>query len=852
MAGLAPDWMRRWGLMALAALSGASGLTFELIWIRQASLLLGHTAVAMSAVVAAFLGGLGLGAAALGRRVDAARRPLAVYGVLECSTAVAAAALTLGLPHLGRWVAGIGPWPARAAVAVVLVLVPSAAMGGTLPALVRAAVEADEGSTGRRFGALYAVNTLGAAAGCLLSGFVLLGALGITRTGLLAALGNLIAGGIALVWSWRGTASASGASARETLVAGAPTPSGNGVPGLGAPPDARGADRPVLLLAAASGFASLALEVLWFRALASVLDSTSYALSLLLAVYLLGLVAGAWLFALRPPPISPLRRFSEVELLFAFAALGSLALLGQVRALEHVSMVLRAAAVLLVPCALSGYALPLLVEASARTSGAGTRSGRIYGANTAGGILGSLLTGLFLVPRFGTQPAFAVACAVSAAAALRATRPTTRTSLIGAAALALCLVILPRGYLVRGLTHFSDSATVDVREGVDGTLAVLEYDRASTCNSGLYACGPTCPDFRHRQLLFGATSYASTVLPARRYMRALGHLPMLLHPSPADALVICFGTGTTAAAVAEDDRLRTLTLVDLNADVFDVAPDFKEVNGDVLADPRARVSVDDARHFLSATDRSYDVIAFEPPPPRSAGAVDLYTTDFYALVKRRLRPGGVVAQWIPLGQQSDQLSRSLVGALTASFEHATLWLPARLDAVVVASDAPLQPELIASRWSHRSQGALAEVGLGRPRVLLDTFVAGTDALRRYAASAPALTDDRPLVELFLSADPAPFDGEAFAALVEGEPLRRLLRAHLFARAGEYDPAREAVSFAAQLTGDDPYTDFLQQLEYGCLRPAPAAPTAPARPRRASATGVRGGPRPPPGRTRPSR
>jgi len=827
--------MRRGGLLGLATLSGASGLTFEVIWVRQASLLLGHTAVAMSVVVAAFLGGLGLGAVAVGRRADAAPRPLAVYGALECATAVAAAALTVGLPHLGRWVAGVGPWPARAVIAVALVLVPSAAMGGTLPALVRAAVQVEEGSTGRRFGALYAVNTLGAVVGCLLSGFVLLGAVGITRTGLLAALGNLMAGGIALLWSRRGKTSA---PAPAPLV------------------DAAALDRRVLLLAAAAGFSSLALEVLWFRALASVLDSTSYALSLLLAVYLLGLVAGAWLFALRPLPSAPLRRFGEVQLLFAFAALGSLALLGQVRALEHLSMALRVAAVLFVPCALSGYALPLLVEASAQTSGAATRSGRVYGANTAGGIAGSLLTGLLLIPRLGTQPAFAFACAVSAAAALRAAWPgdrrAARALLAATGVLALCLLILPRGYLIRGLTHFSDSTTVDVREGVDGTLAVLEYDRASTCGSGLYACGPTCPELHHRQLLFGATSYASTVLPARRYMRALGHLPMLLHPSPADALVICFGTGTTAAAVADDDRLRALTLVDLNADVFAVAPDFQEVNRDVLADPRVRAWVDDARHFLAATDHSFDVIAFEPPPPRSAGAADLYTTDFYALVKRRLRPGGVVAQWIPLGQQSDQLSRSLVGALTSSFEHATLWLPARLDAIVIASDAPLHPELIASRWSHRPAGPLAEVGLGRPRAMLDTFVAGTDALRRYAASAPALTDDRPLVELFLSADPMPFDGEAFASLVEGEPLRRLLRAHLFARAGEYDPAREAAAFAAQLTGDDPYTDFLQQMEYGCLRPAPAAATSSARPRRGAGPGARGGPRPPPGRTRPSR
>ncbi|HEY8209038.1 MAG TPA: fused MFS/spermidine synthase [Myxococcaceae bacterium] len=804
--------MQRLGLLALAGLSGACGLTFELIWVRQASLLLGHTAVAMSAVVAAFLGGLGLGAFALARRIDAVRRPLAIYGALECVTAVSAAALTVGLPRAAGWAAGIGPWPARAVIAAALVVVPAAAMGGTLPALVRAAVEMGGGGTGQKFGAIYAVNTLGAAVGCLLAGFVALGAFGITNTGLLAAVGNLVAGGIAIAWS------------RRTVLREIAAPSAQFV----RTPARDALDRRLLALAAASGFAALSLEILWFRALASALDSTSYALSLLLTVYLTGLVAGAWLFARRPLPTSPLRRFGEVALLFAFAALGSLALLGQLRGLEHLvplgrapflAMALRAATVLLIPCALSGYALPLLVEASSHASGVATRSGRIYGANTAGGIAGTLLTGLWLIPRFGTQPAFAVACAVSAAAALRATWPgearSTRAILAGTAALALCLALLPRGYLVRGLTHFSDSTTLDVREGVDGTLAVLEYDRASTCGSGLYACEPGCPDFHHRQLLFGATSYASTVLPARRYMRALGHLPMLLHPSPADALVICFGTGITAAAVASDDRLQSLTLVDLNADVFDVAGDFREVNGGVLSDPRVRVSVDDARHFLASTDQAFDVIAFEPPPPRSAGAVDLYTADFYAQVKRRLRPGGVVAQWIPLGQQSDALSRSLVGALTTSFAHATLWLPARLDAIVIASDAPLEPEAIASRWPSRTQVSLDEVGLGRPEAMLGTFVAGTAALQRYASGAPALTDDRPLVELFLSADPAPFDGEALAALTPDTSLKRLIRAHLLARQGNDAAAREQV----EPLGPDPYTDFLRSMEYGCLRPA---------------------------------
>src|SRR6185295_15018556 len=170
---------------------------------------------------------------------------------------------------------------------------------------------------------------------------------------------------------------------------------------------------------------------------------------------------------------------------------------------------------------------------------------------------------------------------------------------------------------------------------------------------------------------------------------------------------------------------------------------------------------------------------------------------------------------IPLGQQSDALSRSLVGALTASFAQATLWLPARLDAVVVASDVPLEPESIAARWPSRAQAALDEVGLGRPEAIQATFVAGADALRRYASGAPALTDDRPLVELFLSADPAPFDGEALLALTGDPALKQLLRAHLWARHSAYDSARDELATLAP----DPYTDFLRSTEYGCLRPA---------------------------------
>jgi spermidine synthase len=794
---------RRW-VLAAAVISGASSLCFELLWVRQATLFIGHSTAAVSAIIAAFMGGLGLGALLSSRWADALPHPLRAYAALELAAAALSIAVTFLLPH------GLLP----------LVPLPAIAMGATLPLLVSAA--RSDARPGEGFGWVYAANTLGAAAGCLLSGFVLIGWLGVTSTGLLAASGNLAAA----LLGWL--------TARERPAPAAIHP---------APPRAPAR---ILALAAAGGFAALGLEVLWFRALASALDSTSYAFSLLLSVYLASIVAGSWLYARRPSPRPPLARFAEVQALFALAALLSLLLLGQLRALEHLftsappylAMALRAAAVLLVPCALSGLALPLLVQAAGDSRGEGEGEGRaagsVYAANTAGGIAGSLLVGLWLIPAAGSQLAFALTCGAAALSALLAgwrQGPVVRAGAAGVLAVVVAVAVLPRDYLLQGLTRFSDSRVVAVREGVDGTLAVLEYDRESVCRSGLYACGEGCPDFHHRQLLFGPISYASTVLPAKRYMRALAHLPMLAHPDPRSALLICFGTGTTAGAFAAHRPLERLTLVDLNPDVFALGSHFESANGGVLHDPRVQPVVSDARRFLATSPDLFDVISFEPPPPRSAGAVNLYTRDFYQLVKRRLREGGVVAQWIPLGQQSDALSRALIRAVTDEFREVTLWLPARLDAVLLASDTPqvTSPAGWAARWPEgEGRAALEEIGLDGPHALGATFVAGTEALRAYVAGAPDLTDDRPVVEYFLSADPRPFDGEAFEALAAAQPqadpaLRHLLRAHLLGRRGEYDQARGEVDQASrrlqgERRGPDPYTEFLRELEYRCLTP----------------------------------
>ena len=327
-----------------------------------------------------------------------------------------------------------------------------------------------------------------------------------------------------------------------------------------------------------------------------------------------------------------------------------------------------------------------------------------------------------LVPAVGTQWTFVLVCVLNMALALGVqaldaeARPSARRSMwAGAALLAVAVALVPGDLLVRAFAEHVDSRVRFVHEGVDGALAVLEYDNASVCDSGLYQCGPGCREkrFRHQQLLFGSVAYANTALPRKRYMATLAHLPMCCTPSPREVLQVCFGTGSTAGSFASHPGLRSLTIVDTNPDVLAAAPHFAEHNHGAAEDPAHARGVRRRAALPALEPGRYDVISFEPPPPRSAGVVSLYTTEFYREVKQRLAPGGVLAQWIPLQQQPDNLTRGMVASLLESFSEVTLWIPSDYEAVLVAADRPLAVDVAGweARWAQASVArSLADVG----------------------------------------------------------------------------------------------------------------------------------------------
>jgi spermidine synthase len=303
------------------------------------------------------------------------------------------------------------------------------------------------------------------------------------------------------------------------------------------------------------------------------------------------------------------------------------------------------------------------------------------------------------------------------------------------------------------------------------------------------------------RLVTNQTSLTGTHLYAQRYMELLGHLPVLWARQPKRALVIAFGTGMTTGAIATHPEIERIDVAEISPEVVSVAPLFRAANGDVLADPRVRMIVDDGRHVLLSGREPWDVITLEPPPPRDSGVVSLYTREFYELAGSRLAPGGVVAQWIPLHSQSEAEVKMLVRTFAEAFPHALGFLPVERDLLLLGSRESLAID--AARLARRvsSPGvrdSLAAIGFAGAPALLAPAILDREGLLRFAGDAPVVTDDRPLVEYFARYGRRPGLPAIDALIQRPLPLAQLVRGELPPGfEAEFDAARSALGFYLQ-------------------------------------------------------
>jgi spermidine synthase len=756
-------------VLALFFASGLASLVIETVFRRELALLVGSAATATALTLAIFLGGLALGAAGLGRLADRATRPLRLYALLELGVGVTGG-LAVGVLAFGREglfvlirAAGMFGGVAAAGLAACLLLPPTILMGGTFPALARRAADA-EGRLLVPVARLYAVNTLGGAAGAALSGFVLFASLGVSGTGW---LGAALAGAVgASAWALDRRTVAGPARARHR----APE-----IASAGAGPGHRAA----IAVAALGGLAALGYEVVWTRLLTVPLRSYAYSFSLMLSLFLVGLVCGAALLARLGERVrDPLAALAVVQLASGAYVAASVVWLPALLAPPAdaagltaflLSGAVRAAPVVIPPTVLSGMALPLAVRAYAPSrKDPGRAVGAVYAANTAGSIVGALVAGLVLLPALGASRSLAVCAALAAAAGAIAVLARERRSPAAwaspalAVACAAAVFLPPQGYLAAFSRAGRQSSDADdvlfYREGTEDTVAVVRR------HYGFHD-----PDAK--SVIVDGIAMTATVKPVWRYMAAEGHLPALFAPRPTRALLVCVGTGITLGALASHASVTAVDAVDLSGSMLGALPLFERENDAVFRDAKVRLVHADGRHFLELSRERYGLITLEPPPPLVQGSVHLYTAEFYRLCRAHLKPGGVVAQWLPLHAQSLSSAKAAARTFLDAFPYAQLWLPSIRDAILIGSDRPLvldSGRLAEAYATPRTRANLEAAYLESPEALIGTYLLDRDGIVAWTTGADRITDDFPWMEFFLHYGRTMSDAE-IATLLQPAP-----------------------------------------------------------------------------------
>jgi len=723
-------------LAALFFVSGISGLIYQSLWMRLLSLVFGVTIYAASAVLTSFMAGLALGAVIGGWLARRVRSPLRWFGGIELGIGAAALLTAPALNFLTHTWTGLQGlltghlWAltiARFVCSFAVLIVPTLLMGATLPLVVRSSLR-DRELVGPRAGLLYTANTTGAITGALLAGFVLIGTVGIQRSFYVAAALNAIVGLLALVLATRNSATPA-LSSPSSLP---PIP----------PPTARATERVVLLAFALSGFAALALEVIWFRVLVLVVAATSYEFTTMLAAVLLGIAAGS---ALATPLLRRswnwIRAFGTAQIATGFVTVAAMSLYfdgyaaGWFRGSDHVASLF-----VIVPAATAmGFAFPMGIRAATGLQhtgdgDAGARVARLYAANVGGGIAGAAVSGFLLLPAFGSRVSLiflALLCVLSGLLLQRcAATKKRRTSLTPAVMTLMVFGALaartPNPFVaVQGRRIPPDERPLFLEEGRQTTVGV--YGRA-TGGRVLYLDG-----------LHQANDSAETV----HVHRQIGLLPAALHPAPTRALVIGLGGGVTSGALSQIDGL-TLDVVELSDSVVRAAEWFSHVNHNVLFRPNVRLRVGDGRNYLLTTPERYDIITADIIQPIHAGAGNLYSVEYFRLAKRALAPGGVMLQWI--GARPISHYKLIARTFLDAFPNATVWVRGTL---LVGTVEPLR--LDAEAFQRKSdqvatRHALTQVGLASFDALLSQYTAGPEQLRAFLGSGRILSDDLPLVE----------------------------------------------------------------------------------------------------------
>ena len=697
----------------LFLISGAAGLTFELIWTHQLALVLGCTVTSVALVSASFLLGLGLGAR-LGARLSQARNLLLVFAALEMGVALSGVLVAAILPHaaslIGLLWAALGGGPgaltlARIVFCASILLLPCLCMGASLPVLCAYLSERLGERFLRSLSWLYAINTGGAVAGVLMCDQWLIPTFGLWKTAQASACLD--------------AAVAIAAFSLGSLTFQAQPPSQDHCE-RGGPNFPKTA---LYFVCWGLGVAGAWLQIAWTRVLIVFQGSDQQAFSGVLASYLVCLALGALL-----TPLLAARKWSLARMvqLASFCSLVSLLCLPWIHQITNPWM---ANLLTIAPTGLClGLSFPWVTEETKKfKADAAQVVSRALLLNTLGSLVGALGTALLLIPTLGLQWTYGLASVWLACLAVCLTPRAWAGPLLCAGV----LTMIPANYLYTLFFPEQNGQVLFAGDDSYGSVALIrEKDLL---------------DQPVLQLMVDGFNMMSNDLPTRRYATALAAVPCLWQPHPKRVLVICMGLCHSLNTALRDPATEEVHCVELSPKVIQ-ALKLVPQGQQALSNPKLKLIVEDGRQHLVSTPDRYQVITAEPPPPRRAGAVNLYTREFFQLCKQRLEPGGLVVQWLPIFQMSNRQSKVIIRAFLDVFPNAYLFEGCGAQLCLIGSEKPVRLNYSELERRVASHPGLTETGWDHPEFFVGAVLAGPKALAGYVRDTPALTDDWPILQ----------------------------------------------------------------------------------------------------------
>lgn len=759
--------------------SGLAALIYQVVWARQLELIFGSTLFAISAILSAFMAGLALGSFYIGKIADRKRKPLTLYILLELGIGVYAVLtpyLFKILPFLEKNIpqiyssGGLSFSLVSVVFSFIVLIFPTFLMGGTLPTATRFIV-GNYSELGKRIGRLYFINTLGAAAGAFLAGFILIAALGLTLTTVLAACFNWLIAFTAFLMLRNIN--------RSHAPQLAPFTSGDQDPPA-SPSDLEtptpAGQRLVLLVGyGLAGFAALGLEVLWTRTLIMFIGSTVYAFSLMLMAILAGIALGSLLMSPRTDVSRQklLLFFALIEIALGISVIAITPLLGQyplvflklfndyqnsfwlLQIAEFVLVFLT----LLIPTTLMGAAFPVISKLYASDfKRLGQRIGDIYAINTFGCVLGPLAMSFLLIPFLGIQKSITFAAIIylvvgfmvlSLSPRLR-TRGKAAAGVLLAAIMVVGMLLPPwtRELISSGVYFHAQSYTDG--GGLDSARDIMLQRKIIFYKEGQLA---TVAVFTHpsgsKVLTINGKVDASSIADMGTQL-FVAHMPMLLHPDPRKGLMIGLGSGSTLGAMALHPEVERIDAVEIEPAVIEAAEYMKEMNHDVVNNPKLRILAGDGRNFILNSQEKYDVIVTQPSNMWVSSSSNLFSREVFELYKERLAENGLVGQWMYIYRIDGSDLKTMINTFRSVFPHTVIWgnffYP---DILLTGSVKPITIDY--QNFSARVQrdpvkSDLARIGADDAMTLLGYFQMDEDAVARYASGSRINTDDRPQLE----------------------------------------------------------------------------------------------------------